>query len=781
MISIRAYRFILVFLSLMLLIVPGARGVGAAGYAANFNSAYRAVEIPSIGSITGTFTVEMWVNLLAMPTPSVPAGFVGSRLPQNYGFDLKFDSSSQLHADIGNGTGWITITADAPASFQINVWSHIACVVTTNSYTLYQDGVQLVSSNFPPATPVLFDANHQLRFGSAYLSEITIGMIDEVRVWNVARTGAEIVANKNRALAGNEPGLMQYYRFDESPITFSRDYAPAGGFSHSQVNTFTGYYPSGITPFTPSGLAPVVDTLDVTSILGSASQLLLGTGNANGSNTSVWFEWGTTTNYGNATINGLTPAITYHFRAVGSNAVSITMGADKTFSIVPFVLVAETLDVTSVHASSSQLLLGKANAQGTNTSVWFEWGTTTNYGNVTPIQFAAAGSTNVDFNATITGLATATTYHFRAVASNAVVTAVGVDKTFLIPPFNPTVETMGGVLSTNSSLRLGGTGNPSGINMTGWFEWGTTTNYGNIAAGGNLGIGTETVDFGTIITNVNTNTTYHFRAVASNSLGMVLMGADKTFPIVPPLLAIDRETNVLLSWQITAPAFLLEQSTNLSTTNWTTLYGATVSNGFYQVAIPTDNGAFYRLRQLTNGPITAIITYTNPLDPEIHGQVPICPILDDGENYGCVVPNAFYAGYTYKVYATGIVDPNRRPNDPAPTFHWEIFFPEEEGSAKYTCAGISGYFAPILTILPNSLPDLVGPLIWPSNEWRFRLTVTHHSTDPLSTGTETTVIGFRVGYAQSALSLTQSAACQNPAVPPSDCLIPNGRPTTEPN
>jgi hypothetical protein len=41
------------------------------------------------------------------------------------------------------------------------------------------------------------------------------GLIDEVRVWNVARTEAEIRDGMNRILRGDEPGLVGYWRLDE--------------------------------------------------------------------------------------------------------------------------------------------------------------------------------------------------------------------------------------------------------------------------------------------------------------------------------------------------------------------------------------------------------------------------------------------------------------------------------------------------------------------------------------------------------------------------------------
>jgi hypothetical protein len=42
-----------------------------------------------------------------------------------------------------------------------------------------------------------------------------LGLIDEVRVWNTARTQAQIQANMNRTLTGNEPGLVGYWRLDD--------------------------------------------------------------------------------------------------------------------------------------------------------------------------------------------------------------------------------------------------------------------------------------------------------------------------------------------------------------------------------------------------------------------------------------------------------------------------------------------------------------------------------------------------------------------------------------
>jgi hypothetical protein len=43
------------------------------------------------------------------------------------------------------------------------------------------------------------------------------GLIDEVRVWNVSRTTAQIAAGMHTKLTGSEPGLFAYWDFEGMP------------------------------------------------------------------------------------------------------------------------------------------------------------------------------------------------------------------------------------------------------------------------------------------------------------------------------------------------------------------------------------------------------------------------------------------------------------------------------------------------------------------------------------------------------------------------------------
>jgi len=97
-----------------------------------------------------------------------------------------------------------------------NTWYHVAVTFdnATNQITLYKNGVQVATGTTvgPYAETVLFIGtyNYADHFGVGW-----DGLIDEVRIWNVARTPAQIAASYNCAITGDEPGLLAHYDFEQ--------------------------------------------------------------------------------------------------------------------------------------------------------------------------------------------------------------------------------------------------------------------------------------------------------------------------------------------------------------------------------------------------------------------------------------------------------------------------------------------------------------------------------------------------------------------------------------
>ncbi len=124
-------------------------------------------------------------------------------------------------------------------------------------------------------------------------------------------------------------------------------------------------------------------------------------------------------------------------------ASSVIIISILTLGLSPAPVLAQSAPAASTGAAtavgtSSATLNGIVNANGSDTTVTFEYGTDTSYGtNVTADQSPVTGNTNTTVNATISSLAPSTTYHYRVVAQNVNGTSYGEDMTFTTEPDEP--------------------------------------------------------------------------------------------------------------------------------------------------------------------------------------------------------------------------------------------------------------------------------------------------------------------------------------------------------
>lgn len=102
----------------------------------------------------------------------------------------------------------------------VGQWYHLAVVKNGNSYTFYRDGVADGSATATVAVP---HVGADLTLGQAEGGFFLHGALDDVRVWNTARTGANIQASRSSELSGSETGLVGYWPMDESSGSFVSD------------------------------------------------------------------------------------------------------------------------------------------------------------------------------------------------------------------------------------------------------------------------------------------------------------------------------------------------------------------------------------------------------------------------------------------------------------------------------------------------------------------------------------------------------------------------------
>jgi hypothetical protein len=127
---------------------------------------------------------------------------------------------------------------------------------------------------------------------------------------------------------------------------------------------------------------------------------------------------------------------------------------------------ANTASATSV-GSSSAILHGTVIPNGSGTTYYFQYGTTTGYGSQ-----STSRTTGIDLSVaeTVTGLSDNTTYHFRLVATNASGTSFGPDRTFQ--------TTAASSSSSGGGGGGGGGGGPCLISAAGnGAEWGAADGW----------------------------------------------------------------------------------------------------------------------------------------------------------------------------------------------------------------------------------------------------------------------------------------------------------------
>jgi hypothetical protein len=192
---------------------------GSAGFMSVPNSA-------SLQPGLGSWTVEFWIKRSGAGTGDFPS-VIGSRPWTAFldkGWDVELDSANsfKVSAHFADGTtGFDAPTAESSVGTALGAWEHWAVVFdrALGQVRFFKNGG--------------FDATRTVPFPSAAIDQtdtVFIGVdkspsvlggprflgasLDDIRVWNVARTAQQIQDNFKLHLQGNETGLQAYWNFN---------------------------------------------------------------------------------------------------------------------------------------------------------------------------------------------------------------------------------------------------------------------------------------------------------------------------------------------------------------------------------------------------------------------------------------------------------------------------------------------------------------------------------------------------------------------------------------
>ena len=436
------------------------------------------------GTGTGSFTSV--ITGLTPGTVYHVRAYATNSVGTSYGSDLTFTTpttpavttavASSVTSTGASSGGIVSADGGAPVIARGVCWSTSANP-TTGSAEKTSDGTGTGSftsaiTGLTPGTTYHIRAYATNSVGTSYGRDLTF--ITSTTVPTVTTTAASSITSTGASSGGNvttDGGAPVIAR----GVCWSTSENPTiGGTNTTTDGTGTGSFTSAITGLTPgttyhvrayatnnvgtsygsdltftTRAAPAVTTGSAGSIT-STSATLNGALNPQGDTATYYFEYGTTSSYGSITgaqnggtgwintdvganIEGLSPKTICHFRLVATNSTGTTDGADSTFTTLaqdisaPNVITGWAAGITDRSAK----LNGSINPNGDAATYYFEYGKTISYGSTTTTTDAGSGTGSISVNATLSGLSTGATYHFRLVGMNSAGTTYGKDLTFI--------------------------------------------------------------------------------------------------------------------------------------------------------------------------------------------------------------------------------------------------------------------------------------------------------------------------------------------------------------
>jgi hypothetical protein len=200
------------------------------------------VQVPSSASLNPTtqMTLEAWVNPSSLNGPL--QGIAGSWDDVTGGrrtYFLWIQSDRFAFYVSHNGEDFPNVVSTT--TVQTNQWYHVAGTFDGTTMRLYVNGILEAAA----ASPGPINTNSQPfyigRVDGAGTSTFFSGQIADVRLWNVARSEADIQGSMNQELTGSETGLAGSWRLDSAP----------GGTIFDQTNQNNGTLGGPVLSFNP--------------------------------------------------------------------------------------------------------------------------------------------------------------------------------------------------------------------------------------------------------------------------------------------------------------------------------------------------------------------------------------------------------------------------------------------------------------------------------------------------------------------------------------------------
>ena len=199
-------------------------------------------HIPAYNIGTGDFTIEMWVRIHQYQVGLFTAIPMGDLFNYNNntgtGISIIYTYNSNPAFALYIGSDFYSFSSGFNAD---NLCHHLAFVRAGTTVTFYLDGVIKSTIAHGAAADIGVNTIPINVGGGVNSSGRFTGFIHEIRFWNIARSQANIQSTMNTMLAGNEPGLIGYWKCNDFFGQVINDFSPSNndGTRGSSTNSDT--------------------------------------------------------------------------------------------------------------------------------------------------------------------------------------------------------------------------------------------------------------------------------------------------------------------------------------------------------------------------------------------------------------------------------------------------------------------------------------------------------------------------------------------------------------
>ena len=185
------------------------------------------VSAESLNLPTQDITLECWVNPHSYTIWHAMVGFLQDNGSFERGWDLELrDDKKFAFALKTEGNSSLTYL-ETNNTFEENQWYHVAGVYDGTEQKIYVNGVLEATATSQSGAIDYADSWLALGMYKDDNEAFSIdGTVDEVKIWNTAKTENEIRESMCHKLSGNEENLVAYFRLDNLAGETIRDYGP---------------------------------------------------------------------------------------------------------------------------------------------------------------------------------------------------------------------------------------------------------------------------------------------------------------------------------------------------------------------------------------------------------------------------------------------------------------------------------------------------------------------------------------------------------------------------